>query len=820
MGCKHADEHRRAGNSITDANACAYCHANVYADTKSDGHSNGNNIYTIKVRASDDSGSMDDLDVNVEVTNVNERPEVDLAITDQTMTVGVSRIISLQGTFSDPDTNDTLTYTAAASPSGIATASVSNSDIALTLGALAAGSATITVTAADRTSGDADRLTASQAFTVTVDEPNAPPTFEEDTNPTRSVAENTVSGADVGSPVTASDDDSDTLSYSLSGTDAGSFRIVGFSGQIRTFDSLNFEMKNRYSVTVTADDGNGGTASIDVIINVNDVNEAPVGSEIGDLTLAHDVASRKIELSTYFSDPDTSDTLIYTAETPDTDVATVSVEGSTLTLERVSAGSATITVTAADRTSGHADRMIASQNFTVTVEAPALPTVTIEPLDGTVSVGEGQLVPFTLTADPASTSALTVNVRVSAEGSFLTGPRPSQVTIAPGSDNAQFTLRTADDNIDEANGTVTAIVRSGTGYIVGSPSSADVTIRDDDVPPVPTGLRANGNLVGGSVTLRWNSVSEATNFNATRRSRVTQTEFVAVMREEPCDSNGVCGSDANWESRTYTAATASTVKEADLAGLTKKKLYRVQVRAVIVDESAWSDFSLVFPTDSALGRETEVGTAPFHGYQAKNAQGSHEFRYVLCEETVPAGLNMTTQDMKDAVDEWEDTVTWSRGGANIITTTAYALPSDERCSTLAIPTRRGRFEVKFASSFRMGAACNPFAILPVINAPPACWRSTTWEATDLAQIDSGSILLNADRVAANWNRIRDGCSYLRHSIVHEVGHAFGIGNQRGFDYNRHPTNTMHSVMSYDDGTWHCKPQAYDIVALMALYQSQ
>ena len=206
MGCKHADEHRRAGNSITDANACAYCHANVYADTKSDGHSNGNNIYTIKVRASDGRLTTS-VNVTVTVTNVNERPEVASAIADQTMTAGVSKTNSLQSRFSDPD-GDTLTYSASTSASAIATASVRRSTLTLT--ALSAGSATITVTVADRTSGDADRLTASQAFTVTVDETNAEPTFEEDTNPTRSVAENTVSGADVGSPVSATDEDGDT----------------------------------------------------------------------------------------------------------------------------------------------------------------------------------------------------------------------------------------------------------------------------------------------------------------------------------------------------------------------------------------------------------------------------------------------------------------------------------------------------------------------------------------------------------------------------------------------------------------------------------
>ena len=208
--------------------------------------------------------------------------------------------------------------------------------------------------------------------TVTIEETNVPPTFNEGPRTTRSVAENTPSGADVGSRVTASDDDSDTLTYSLSGTDAGSFRIGRISGQIRTFDSLNFETKNSYSVTVTADDDNGGTDSIDVTINVNDVNEAPVASPIGDRTLAHNVVSLEIDLSTYFSDPDTNDTLSYSASSSNTGVATVGVNGTALTLTAVSAGSATITVTAADRQAGDSDRLTVSQDFMVTVQ-PGIP---------------------------------------------------------------------------------------------------------------------------------------------------------------------------------------------------------------------------------------------------------------------------------------------------------------------------------------------------------------------------------------------------------------------------------------------------------------
>ena len=435
------------------------------------------------------------------------------------------------------------------------------------------------------------------------------------------------------------------------------------------------------------------------------------------------------------------------------------------------------------------------------------PEVRIAPQDPIVT--EGGDVRFTLTASSASPADLDVNVSVAGGGSFLTGDVPSQITIASGDTTADLILQTANDTGDEANDSVVA-VPSGTYYRVGSPSSTSVTVEDDDLPPAPTSLRANGHMVNGKVTLRWNSVFGATGYNV----RYT---------EETCDQDGACGpDDSSWQTGDNITATGGPIKKATLGGLTKETLYRIEVQAVIVDPSSWSGFTLVFPTDAPLGHGTDVATAPFHGYQAKNARGSHEFRYLLCIETIPEGLLMTATDMLNAVDEWEDTVIWNKSSANIIVSTAHALPAGERCSTRAIPRQEGRFEVKFASKQRIARACNPLAELGIGSAPPACWRSESWERIGVGQIESGSVLLNVDRGIAFWNRdLGVGCRKLHEMIVHEVGHAFGIGNARWpAQFNRHPINTTHSTMSYAGLNKYCEPQAYDIVAVMGLYQSR
>ena len=106
--------------------------------------------------------------------------------------------------------------------------------------------------------------------------PNNPPAFSADTA-ARSVAENTAAGQNVGAALTATDADSDTLTYTLEGADAASFDIVSGSGQIRTRTGVtyNHEAKSTHTVVVKADDGNGGTDTVTVTITVTDVDEPP-----------------------------------------------------------------------------------------------------------------------------------------------------------------------------------------------------------------------------------------------------------------------------------------------------------------------------------------------------------------------------------------------------------------------------------------------------------------------------------------------------------------------------------------------------------------
>ena len=150
--------------------------------------------------------------------------------------------------------------------------------------------AAVTVTAVDNDAIDSGRTVevsgsldgavfATATVTIADDERgNVAPEFTEAPDMERRVVETAPAGTDVGAPVAATDGDGDTLTYGLEGADAASFAIDAASGQLRTKAGVDYDFeaaKNRYSVTVTAADDYGGTASIDVTVRVTDADEPP-----------------------------------------------------------------------------------------------------------------------------------------------------------------------------------------------------------------------------------------------------------------------------------------------------------------------------------------------------------------------------------------------------------------------------------------------------------------------------------------------------------------------------------------------------------------
>ena len=209
--------------------------------------------YSVTVSVSDGNGGSDSITVTINVTDVNEQ-QADMT------TYEVGDEIPLPSGFTTPRlilgagrslTADNGTYTCVSQNNCI----IQNSQVTQ-------GTIEVTTVAA-----------------------NTAPTFAEGTSTTRSVAENTAANINIGTAIGATDADNDTLTYTLSGTDATSFSINSSTGQLQTSAALDYEAKSTYTVTTTVSD-DSLTDTITVTINVTNVHElaTSIGAcEVGDV---------------------------------------------------------------------------------------------------------------------------------------------------------------------------------------------------------------------------------------------------------------------------------------------------------------------------------------------------------------------------------------------------------------------------------------------------------------------------------------------------------------------------------------------------------
>ncbi|RKU22912.1 hypothetical protein C6500_02855 [Candidatus Poribacteria bacterium] len=231
------------------------------------------NAYSVVVIVSDGRGGADTIGVTISVTDENDDPifrEGDS--TTRSVAENTEAGMNIGGPVSATDEDgDPLTYTLggvdAAAFGIVGTTGQLQTRAELDYETKDAYSVTIMVS-------DGKGGTDTIGVAISVTDENDDPIFREGDSTTRSVAENTLAGVNIGAPVSATDEDGDTLTYRLGGVDAGSFGIVGVSGQLQTRAPLDYETQNAYSVAIMVSDGNGGTDTIGVTISVADEDEA------------------------------------------------------------------------------------------------------------------------------------------------------------------------------------------------------------------------------------------------------------------------------------------------------------------------------------------------------------------------------------------------------------------------------------------------------------------------------------------------------------------------------------------------------------------
>ncbi len=140
------------------------------------------------------------------------------------------------------------------------------------------------------------------------------PVFVDGASATRSIAENSLEGTDVGMPVAAIVAGGHELTYNLGGADAARFAIDEKTGQIRlgAGAALDYEVAPyTFSVDVTATGPSGASSTITVTIAVIDENLGPLGSRYDanrDRKIDRDEVVSAI--ADYFSDVITRDEVV------------------------------------------------------------------------------------------------------------------------------------------------------------------------------------------------------------------------------------------------------------------------------------------------------------------------------------------------------------------------------------------------------------------------------------------------------------------------------------------------------------------------------
>ena len=341
-------------------------------------------------------------------------------------------------------------YTAMSDMMSYATVSVSGS--MLTITGVAAGSATVTVTATDSMGA-----MATQEIMVTVAAANTPPMAVGTIDPVTVTAGEMSDAMDVSAYFSDANTD-DTLTYTAM-SDMMSYATVSVSGSMLTITGV---AAGSATVTVTATDSMGAMATQEIMVTVAAANTPPMAvGTIDPVTVTAGEMSDAMDVSAYFSDANTDDTLTYTAMSDMMSYATVSVSGSMLTITGVAAGSATVTVTATDSMGA-----MATQEIMVTVEA-AEPEA-VGPATGVTTgpFNEGGVIQVNWDAAPNATGYIIYAVNVDE----LNNP-DGQIVVAPVNDAAAETFNLGGLNSGD---TYDIYVVATAKEMVAWPTSTDV----------------------------------------------------------------------------------------------------------------------------------------------------------------------------------------------------------------------------------------------------------------------------------------------------------------------------------------------------------
>lgn len=431
---------------------------------------NYNGVVTIEYTISDGHGGTDTAQVTLTITAVNDAP----VAVDDTASVTEDGSVTVTVLTNDSDVDgDVLTVTMASTENG--SVAVNNgTTVTYTPVANVNGEATFTYTISDGFGGT-DTATVTVVIVAINDAPVA-------NNDQANVSED--SSVIINALANDADIDGDTLIITDATANSGTVTISS-DGNIVYTPLPNFV--GTAIITYTISDGNGGVATAQIMVTVENVNDAPT-LEGGEVSTNQDTPL-SINVLSNANDIDGDTLTIASAEATN---GTVEIINGVVTFTPADGfhGTATITVCVADPSGAQA-----CATYTVTViDTNDAPTV----MDLTFTMEEDATLPIRLQGSDADGDALTYQLVTSPDGE-LVGRLPS-VLYAPEADfsgTTSFTY-TANDGEETSNvGTVTINVNP----VNDAPVARDDAITLGNYNPVAIDVLANDSDADGD-TLR------------------------------------------------------------------------------------------------------------------------------------------------------------------------------------------------------------------------------------------------------------------------------------------------------------------------------
>ena len=229
--------------------------------------------YVVIVRVEDGQGGSNTIVVTINLTDELEPPG-DPAAPSVIPASSTSLTVTWdEPTNTGPDINDYDVQYREGDSGGFTSWSHNSADLTATITGRSPGKSYEVQVRARNDEGTSDWSPSGTGST----HPNQPPVFTDGSSATRALDENTTGVQNIDDPVGATDPENTPLTYSLEGQDADAFTLDTGSGQLRTDrdETYDYETKPRYVLSVKATDGHGGSSTILVLINLNDVNEPP-----------------------------------------------------------------------------------------------------------------------------------------------------------------------------------------------------------------------------------------------------------------------------------------------------------------------------------------------------------------------------------------------------------------------------------------------------------------------------------------------------------------------------------------------------------------